>query len=85
METENNVELKDCFNDEKEDLETAATRWISTLNKIIKKCFKRIRIKSERTNEDLDKLFTKKEDLKTKLTQTDDKSPEKEVILKLGI
>ena len=63
-----------------EDLETAAKRWLSLVNKNIKKCFKKIRIKKERRNKELDELFTKKEDLKVQLCQTDDDNPLKDVI-----
>ena len=36
-ETEDNESLRECFNDETEDLDVAAERWLSLINKIIQK------------------------------------------------
>ena len=66
-ETEENNELIDIFEDDSADLEIAAEKWLSTLNKIIIKCFKKIRINCNRPNKALENLFTKKEDLKKKI------------------
>ena len=71
-ETDNNEELKNCFQDENGDLELALKRWLSIVNKNIKKCFKKIRIKRERKNIELEKLFAQKDELKIKLAEADD-------------
>ena len=70
-ETENNEELKNCFEDENEDIEASSQRWLSILNGIIKKCFKKIRINSNKPNKELDELFEKKEELKIELSGKD--------------
>ena len=70
-ETEDNAELRDCFKDENEDLEKSSSRWLSIVNKNIKKCFKRIRINKNKSNSDLEELFEKKEALKIQIAQTD--------------
>ena len=48
VETSNNEELRACFNDENDDLEVSSKRWLSILNKIIIKCFKRIRLNKKK-------------------------------------
>ena len=75
-ETEDNIDLKTCFENEDEDLNEACSRWISSLNKIIKKCFRKIRIKKEKINPELDQLFEKKERLKTFLNLHDENDHE---------
>ena len=50
----------------------SCTRWLSILNTIIKKCFKKIRITKEKINPELEKLFEKKEELKTFIALHDD-------------
>ena len=74
-ETENNEQLRDCYKDENEDLEIASKRWLSIVNKNIIKCFKKIRIKKQRVNKDLENLFAMKDELKSLLAQTDEDSP----------
>ena len=60
--TSENSALRNCFNEDEEDLNTACNRWFFILNSIIKKCFRKIRIKKQKMNNDdeLDKLFGKK-------------------------
>ena len=53
-ETEDNIELRKCFQDENEDIEIAAQKWLSIVNKIIKKCFKKVRINKQKTNPELE-------------------------------
>ena len=74
VETSNNEELRACFNDENDDLEVSSKRWLSILNKIIIKCFKRIRLNKKKSDKDLEVPFAKKEKLKTELSAaaTDD-------------
>ena len=70
--TEENDELIHCFDDITEDLNTTANRWLSTLNKIFQKLFRKIRINHKKTvNTALDTLLKKKEDLKNHLTELD--------------
>ena len=70
--TEENDELIHCFDDITEDLNTTANRWLSTLNKIFQKLFRKIRINHKKTvNIALDTLLKKKEDLKNHLTELD--------------
>ena len=80
VETEDNVELRECFNDEDEDLEVASKRWLSLVNKNIKRCFKKIRIKKGKIDKELEELFQKKDRLKTMLAQTDENNPKADEI-----
>ena len=54
-ETSNNTYLSSVFDDENEEIEISANRFINRLNNIIKKCFKKIRItnKPDKKTEDL--------------------------------
>ena len=75
--TENNHELMSCLDDTNDDIEQPANRWLSEVNKIVKHSFKRIRIKKQKHNEDLDPLFERKEYLKSALkTNNDDQLEE---------
>ena len=75
--TENNQELMTCFDDPNEDIDQSASRWISEVNKNIKRSFRRIRIKIRKSNKDLDPLFERKEYLKSVLkTKVGDQSEE---------
>ena len=67
-----------CFNDYEEDINVACNQWFSVLNKIIKKCFRKIRLKKEEMNPELQKLFEEKERLKTNITLNDNSDPEYE-------
>ena len=68
--TEVNADLLNCFDDPDEDLNISANRWLSTLNEIIKKSFKRIRINNRKSpNEALENLFKQKESIKQQLAQ----------------
>ena len=78
-ETNNNSDLGSCFDDCREDINEACNKWFSILNGIIKKCFKKIRVKRQKNNPELEKLFEKKQELQTFLTtheNTDDKYEE---------
>ena len=67
-ETNNNPALNSCFDDENEDLNKACNHWLSLLNTIIRKCFRKIRLKKVMKDKELEKLFEKKEELKTFLS-----------------
>ena len=69
-ETENNKDLINCFNNV-EDLNISANKWLKTLNMIIKKCFRKVRIGKPKSD-DLTKLFTEKELLREKMTATEE-------------
>ena len=71
-ETENKKELVNCFDDTEEELEESADRWLSIVNKSIKKSFKRIRMNKLKQNKELDSLFQRKESLKSLLISTKD-------------
>ena len=77
-ETENNVDLRFCFDDPDEDLNVSAERWLNILNGIIQKCFKRIRINGKKSMKELEDLFQKKEDLNINLAQADSNGSNKE-------
>ena len=49
--TENNKELDMCFEDDNEDLEESSIRWLSVVNKIIKKSFRRIRMNNKKNSD----------------------------------
>ena len=70
-ETNDNIDLRKCLKDINEDLNIACNRWMSTLNKIIKKCFRKICVKKIKPNPVLDELFEKKVQLKTYLALHD--------------
>jgi hypothetical protein len=69
--TEENADLDNCFNDE-EDLNIAADRWLNIVNGIVQKCFRRIRIKQNKSNKELEDLFKKKEVLEKALTDAEE-------------
>ena len=66
-ETSNNEELKMRFEDTDEDLNVSADRWLSIVNQTIQKCFKKVRINKNKSNDKLEKLFEKKEALKAEM------------------
>ena len=70
--TENCGELMECFRgveDENDDLNEAASKWLKVFNNIIKKCFKKVRVNRVKKNETLDKLFTDREKTKELLAK----------------
>jgi hypothetical protein len=50
IETEDNQELLKCFEDVT-DLNTASNKWLKTLNNIIRKCFRKVRLGKTLKNE----------------------------------
>ena len=63
--TENCDELVECFNDaENINLNEAASKWLKTLNNILKMCFKKIMLNRYQKNEELEKLFAACEEAK---------------------
>ena len=69
--TSDNHELRTCFDDDNEDLEKASSRWLKTLKTSIKKSFKKIRIKENRLNPELEKLFVTRETIMIKIKVAD--------------
>ena len=59
--TSTNEALKNCFDDDQEDIEISSARWIKNINSSIKKCFRKIRIGKKKVNSKLEGLFQKKE------------------------
>ena len=83
-ETNDNNDLKNSFEDNNEEIDDACNNWLSVLNNLIKKCFKRIRVKKQKNNNELDKLFEEKRTLKTYLStheENDDLFDEKSLSL----
>ena len=77
-ETEHNLDLKNCFEETNEDLNVSADRWLSIVNRLIQKSFKKIRINGNKRNKDLSELFEKKEALENEILQNDEYVDKKE-------
>ena len=70
--TEDNEELVKCFSDTSEDFNTSSNRWLSIINSIIKKSFRKIRVNHKTSpNLTLDNLFKQKEILRTRISEVD--------------
>ena len=67
--TENSEELTNCFNDEEEDLEESSKRWLKILNQLIKRAFRKVRIKKNKIAPELELLFQQKESIKFKIAE----------------
>ena len=70
MLTESNDDLEKCF-DECTDVNKAASKWMKVLNSLIKKCFRKIRIKKQKPNPILEKLFSEKENIRSQISELD--------------
>ena len=68
MLTESNDDLIQCF-DKCDDLNLAANRWLKMVNNMIKKSFKKVRIKKQKINPELETLFAEKENIRIKISQ----------------
>ena len=68
MLTESNDDLIQCF-DKCDDLNLAANRWLKMVNNMIKKSFKKVRIKKQKINPELETLFAEKENIRSKISQ----------------
>ena len=66
--SDKNDVLKSLFNDENEDLEKASQKWLKSVNKMISASFSKVRLKSRKIDDVLEKLFHKKEDLQSKIS-----------------
>ena len=79
MLTESDTELRNCFTD-CTDVNKTADKWLKILNKLIKKKFKKIRIKPQKMNPDLEKLFSEKESIRSKINILENSENVEEVI-----
>ena len=70
-ETDDNEDLRNCFNDRQEDINVACNKWLTILNNLIRKSFKRIRVNRKQKDGELEELFEKKQELKTFLVTHD--------------
>ena len=69
--TQNNTKLVEC-SDGSEDLDKVYARWMKEIKEILKKCFKKTRIKNREranTSKEIRDLMTEKRELKKKLTE----------------
>ena len=64
--TENNDDLTDCFKDESIDVNVSSKRWLKIFNNILQRSFKKVRVKKNKNSKEVDKLITKREELKKK-------------------
>ena len=72
MLTESNDDLKNCF-DDCTDVNKAAIKWLKIPNNLIRKSFKKIRIKQEKVNPELENLFSTKESIRSKISEIEKK------------
>ena len=69
--TNENEELEHCFDDTNEDLEVSSLRWLKIVKKIIRRSFRKIRLKKNNLPPKLEKLFLEKEKIKTKIAENE--------------
>ena len=65
--TSDSEDLRTCFDDKNEDLETASKKWLRHLKIILKASFSKLRIKRQNLSPKLQLLFHQKETLKAKI------------------
>ena len=78
--TDNNHEIRDCFENDIESVENLSRRWLKIFNSILFNCFDRVRIGKRKINQTLQSLFSKKEKLQGEIAQlqANDKTDESE-------
>ena len=69
--TNDNDDLKHCFDDCNEDLEKSSKRWLKTMKNTIKNSFTKIRVKKKKMLPELEALFQEKENLKSKVAESE--------------
>ena len=79
MHTESDDDLKNCFND-CTDVNKAADKWLKILNNLIKKSFKKVRIKQQKMNPNLENLFASKESIRNKIDSLEKREDAEDVI-----
>ena len=72
--TNDSKELRECFDDENEELEIASKRWLKYLKLILKASFSKIRIKKGNINPKLHLLFQQKESIKSKIAKLENEN-----------
>ena len=66
--TNDSEELRNCFNDDKEDLENSSKKWLKHLKTILKASFSKLRIKKRNLHPKLQLLFQEKEAMKSAIS-----------------
>ena len=67
--SEHNEDLNKCFDDDKEDIEDSSKRWLKIVNNLIKRAFRKIRIKKNKMSPELECLFQEKESMKNEIAE----------------
>ena len=67
--SEHNEDLSKCFDDDNEDIEDSSKRWLKIVNNLIKRAFRKIRIKKNNITPELELLFQEKESIKNKIAE----------------
>ena len=79
--TNNNDELRHFFTDPEKDLEKESKAWVKCLKLILKASFDKIRLRKYNIKPELQLLFQKKESIKSKIAQLENKNKFKEVLI----
>ena len=69
--------LSEVFNDENKDIEVKTKQFLKRLKFVITKCFKKTRAKGQKKNQQLERLFEKRRELKNKKDERSTKELEK--------
>ena len=77
--TSDSEELRMCFNNPSEDLESASQKWLRTLKLILKASFDKIRIKKGNLKPQLQLLFQEKETIKAKIAILENEEKHEEI------
>ena len=77
--TNKSVELRTCFDNDNEDLETSSKRWLKHLKTILKASLSKLRIKKGNLDPNLEFLFQEKEAIRTKIGQLENKNKFEEI------
>ena len=65
--SDKNETFRELFNDEKEDLEVSCKKWLKNVDRIIALSFKKIRIRKNKINQNIEEMLQKKENIKAKM------------------
>ena len=71
MLTESDEKLRNCL-DDCDDLNKGANQWMKRLNFLIQKSFRKIRIKKQKINPELEIFFEEKESLRSKISELEE-------------
>ena len=75
-----NDDLKHCFDNINENIENSSKRWLMTVKNLIKTSFRKIRLRKNKMPPHLEKLFQKKEGIKSKIAEQENLKDVDEVI-----